>query len=104
MLSQLTVGWLLLLAAVLTFVAGFGLRTVIGHKRDVKAVRRVVDAVRDNAVGSRAKSAGDQRNWSERATCSAASRMGPRHTGPCPGSSTSVSSMPSADRLRAQLA
>jgi uncharacterized membrane protein len=50
-LSQTVVGWLLLLAAVLTFVAGFGLRTLIGRKREVKAVRRVVRAFRDNVVG-----------------------------------------------------
>jgi hypothetical protein len=50
-LSQTVVGWLLLLAAVLTFVAGFGLRTLIGRKREVAAVRRVVRAFRDNVVG-----------------------------------------------------
>jgi uncharacterized membrane protein len=50
-LSQTVVGWLLLLAAVVTFVAGFGLRTLIGRKREVKAVRRVVHAFRDNVVG-----------------------------------------------------
>ena len=31
-----------------------------------------------------------------------ASRIGPRHTGPCPGTSTSVSSMANAARLRTQ--
>lgn len=51
MLSQTVVGWLLLAAAVMTFVGGFGLRTLIGRKRDVRAVRRVVTALRDNAVG-----------------------------------------------------
>lgn len=51
MVSQTVVGWLLLLAAVLTFVAGFALRTLIGGKRDVKVVRRVVRALRDNVVG-----------------------------------------------------
>jgi hypothetical protein len=45
------VGWLLLLGAVLTFVAGFGVRTFVGRKRDVKAVRRVVRVFRDNPVG-----------------------------------------------------
>ncbi|WP_029117915.1 hypothetical protein [Mycobacterium sp. URHB0044] len=50
-MSQTVVGWLLLLAAVLTFVAGFALRTLIGRKRDVNAVRRVVRALRDNVVG-----------------------------------------------------
>jgi hypothetical protein len=50
-LSQTVVGWLLLLAAIALFVAGFLLRTLIGRKRDVKAVRRVVRAFRDNVVG-----------------------------------------------------
>jgi uncharacterized membrane protein len=50
-LSQTVVGWLLLLGAVVTFVAGFGVRTLIGRKRDVNAVRRVVRAFRDNVVG-----------------------------------------------------
>jgi hypothetical protein len=45
------VGWLLLLGAVALFVAGFLLRTLIGRKRDVKAVRRVVRALRANVVG-----------------------------------------------------
>ena len=51
MLSQTAVGWLLLLGAVVTFVAGFAVRTLIGRKRDVNAVRRVVRAFRDNVVG-----------------------------------------------------
>ena len=51
MVSQTVVGWLLLLVAVLTFVAGFAVRTLIGRKRDVKSVRRVVRALRDNVVG-----------------------------------------------------
>jgi hypothetical protein len=50
-LSQTVIGWLLLLGAVVMFVAGFGLRTLIGRKRDVTGVRRVVRAFRDNAVG-----------------------------------------------------
>jgi len=50
-LSQTVVGWLLLLGAIAIFVAGFLLRTLIGRKRDVKAVRRVVRAFRDNVVG-----------------------------------------------------
>ena len=50
-MSQTAVGWLLLLGAVVTFVAGFGVRTLIGRKRDVNAVRRVVRAFRDNVVG-----------------------------------------------------
>lgn len=51
MLSQTVVGWLLLLGAIAIFVAGFLLRTLIGRKRDVKAVRRVVRAFRDNVIG-----------------------------------------------------
>ncbi|MBB5161945.1 hypothetical protein [Mycobacterium sp. AZCC_0083] len=51
MLSQTVVGWLLLLGAIAIFVAGFVLRTLIGRKRDVKAVRRVVRAFRDNVIG-----------------------------------------------------
>ncbi|MDT5067438.1 MAG: hypothetical protein QOK02_3593, partial [Mycobacterium sp.] len=50
-MSQTVVGWLLLLAAIALFVAGFVLRTLIGRKRDVKAVRRVVRAFRDNVIG-----------------------------------------------------
>lgn len=50
-MSQTVVGWLLLLGAIAIFVAGFLLRTLIGHKRDVKAVRRVVRAFRDNVIG-----------------------------------------------------
>jgi hypothetical protein len=50
-LSQTVVGWLLLLGAIAIFVAGFLLRTLIGRKRDVKAVRRVVRAFRDNVIG-----------------------------------------------------
>jgi hypothetical protein len=50
-LSQTVIGWLLLLGAVVIFVAGFGLRTLIGRKRDVTGVRRVVRALRDNVVG-----------------------------------------------------
>jgi hypothetical protein len=51
MLSQTVVGWLLLLGAVALFVAGFLLRTLIGRKRDVPAVRRVVRAFRNNVLG-----------------------------------------------------
>ncbi|WP_347338831.1 hypothetical protein [Mycolicibacterium sp. P9-64] len=51
MLSQTVVGWLLLVGAVALFVAGFLLRNLIGRKRDVKAVRRVVRAFRDNVIG-----------------------------------------------------
>ena len=51
MLSQTVIGWLLLLGAVVMFVAGFGLRTLIGRKRDVTGGRRVVQAFRNNVVG-----------------------------------------------------
>ena len=47
----MVVGWLLLAAAVVAFVGGFGLRTLIGGKRHVDGVRRIVTALRDNAVG-----------------------------------------------------
>jgi hypothetical protein len=50
-LSQTVVGWLLLLGAIVLFVAGFLMRTLIGRKRDVPAVRRVVRALRDNVLG-----------------------------------------------------
>ncbi|KAA0087161.1 hypothetical protein CIW52_02430 [Mycolicibacterium sp. P9-64] len=50
-MSQTVVGWLLLVGAVALFVAGFLLRNLIGRKRDVKAVRRVVRAFRDNVIG-----------------------------------------------------
>jgi hypothetical protein len=51
MLTSLTVGWLLLLAAVLTFVGGFGLRVVIGRRRDGRLTRRVVRALRESVIG-----------------------------------------------------
>jgi formate-dependent nitrite reductase membrane component NrfD len=51
MLTQLTVGWLLLVAAVLTFVGGFLLRAVIGRHRNAKVLRRVVRALRNNVIG-----------------------------------------------------
>jgi hypothetical protein len=51
MLTQLTVGWLLLVAAVLTFVGGFLLRAVIGRHRNAKGLRRVVRALRNNVIG-----------------------------------------------------
>ena len=50
-MSQTVVGWLLLVGAIALFVAGFLLRALIGRKRDVKAVRRVVRAFRDNIIG-----------------------------------------------------
>jgi hypothetical protein len=50
-LSQTVAGWLLLLAAVVMFVGGPVLRSLVGRKRDVTSVRRAVRALRDNAVG-----------------------------------------------------
>ena len=49
-MSQTTVGWLLLGAAVLTFVFGFLSRTVVGRKRDSKAVRGLVHKFRRTGV------------------------------------------------------
>jgi hypothetical protein len=50
-LTQLAVGWLLLLAAVLAFVGGFVVRTLIARHREHRAVRKVVGALRGNVVG-----------------------------------------------------
>ena len=49
-ISQAVVGWLLLLAAVLTFLGGFVLRSFIGRRRDSRLVRRVVRGFRGWAV------------------------------------------------------
>ena len=49
-ISQTTVGWLLLGAAVLTFVFGFASRTFIGRRRDTKAVRGLVRTFRKTGV------------------------------------------------------
>ncbi len=49
-ISQAVVGWLLLLAAVLTFLGGFVLRSFIGRRRDSRLVRRVVGGFRGWAV------------------------------------------------------
>ena len=49
-ISQTTVGWLLLAAAVLTFVVGFVSRTFIGRRRNTKAVRRLVQTFRKTGV------------------------------------------------------
>ena len=49
-ISQTTVGWLLLGAAVLTFVFGFASRTFIGRRRDTKVVRAVVHTFRKTGV------------------------------------------------------
>ena len=44
------VGWLLLGAAVLTFVVGFASRMFIGRRRNTKAVRRLVHTFRRTGV------------------------------------------------------
>jgi hypothetical protein len=49
-ISQTTVGWLLLAAAALTFVAGFVSRTFIGRRRNTKAVRGLVRTFRKTKV------------------------------------------------------
>jgi hypothetical protein len=49
-ISQATVGWLLLLAAVLTFVFGFASRSFIGRRRNTKAVRRLVRTFRKTGL------------------------------------------------------
>ncbi|MFG1933131.1 hypothetical protein ACGFK1_21180 [Mycobacterium sp. NPDC048908] len=49
-MSQTAVGWLILGAAVLTFVAGFASRAFIGRRRDTKGVRRLVHAFRRTGV------------------------------------------------------
>ncbi|GAC1395254.1 MAG: hypothetical protein NVS4B6_00170 [Mycobacterium sp.] len=49
-ISQTTVGWLILGAAALTFVAGFASRTFIGRRRNTTAVRRLVRTFRKTGV------------------------------------------------------
>lgn len=49
-ISQTTVGWLLLAAAALTFAVGFVSRTVIGRRRNTKAVRALVHTFRRTGV------------------------------------------------------
>jgi hypothetical protein len=49
-ISQTTVAWLLLAAAVLTFAAGFASRSFIGRRRNTKAVRRIVHTFRRTGV------------------------------------------------------
>ena len=46
MLSQTVVGWLLLAAALVTFVAGIGVRVLVGRNRDGAGVQRVVRGFR----------------------------------------------------------
>ena len=47
MLSQTIVGWLLLVAALLTFVVGIGARVLVGRNREAALVRRVVRRFRE---------------------------------------------------------
>jgi hypothetical protein len=49
-ISQTTVGWLILGAAVLTFVFGFASRTFVGRRRDTRAVRGLVRTFRKTGV------------------------------------------------------
>ena len=49
-ISHTTVGWLLLLAAVLTFVFGLASRAFIGRRRSTKAVRVLVRTFRKTGV------------------------------------------------------
>jgi hypothetical protein len=49
-ISQTTVGWLLLGAAVLTFAGGFASRSFIGRRRNTKAVRGLVRTFRKTGV------------------------------------------------------
>jgi hypothetical protein len=49
-ISQAAVGWLLLAAAGLTFVAGLALRSFMGRRRETKAVRRIVRTFRKTGV------------------------------------------------------
>lgn len=51
MLSELTVGWLLLAAGVSTFVAGVGLRSYVGRRPD-EGIGRVLSKFRESSVGS----------------------------------------------------
>jgi hypothetical protein len=49
-ISHTTVGWLLLVAAVLTFVFGFASRAFIGRRRSTRAVRGLVRTFRRTGV------------------------------------------------------
>ena len=51
MLSELTVGWLLLAAGLLTFAGGVGLRSHVGRKPNER-VGRVLRTFRESMVGS----------------------------------------------------
>ena len=50
MLSELTVGWLILAAALVTFAGGLGLRSHVGSNPNQR-VGRVVRRFRESAVG-----------------------------------------------------
>ncbi|MCW2512485.1 MAG: hypothetical protein JWR11_1527 [Mycobacterium sp.] len=50
MLSELTVGWLLLAAGLVTFAGGVGLRSYVGRKPNER-VGRVLRRFRESAVG-----------------------------------------------------
>jgi len=50
MLSELTVGWLILAAALLTFLAGVGLRSYVGRKPYTR-IGRMTRSFRESAVG-----------------------------------------------------
>ncbi|MDX1871788.1 hypothetical protein SBI67_06635 [Mycolicibacterium sp. 120266] len=50
-MSQTTVGLLILVAALVTALAGVGLRIVVGRKSESPAVRRTVITMRDNKIG-----------------------------------------------------
>lgn len=50
-MSQTTVGLLILVAALVTALAGVGLRIVVGRKSESPAVRRTVTTMRDNKIG-----------------------------------------------------
>jgi hypothetical protein len=50
MLSELTVGWLILAAAVATFLAGVGLRSYVGRKPHAR-VGRMTRSFRESALG-----------------------------------------------------
>ncbi|HET6734777.1 hypothetical protein [Mycobacterium sp.] len=49
-MSQATVGWLLLAAAVLTFVVGLASRSFVGRRRSTRGVRRLVRIFRKTGV------------------------------------------------------
>ncbi|MET0450671.1 MAG: hypothetical protein ABW137_02425 [Mycobacterium sp.] len=51
MLSQLTVGWLILVAAIVAFAGGFGLRSLVARKRQSAFVRRFVRGARESRFG-----------------------------------------------------